>query len=230
MLTIGLIAANVAVFLFQLQKPNDSSLHGQTAFQCEWGLVPDHLLHGGAGPVSPVGTTCQELNAEHDRYAQLFTSQFLHGSWLHLLGNMLFLWVFGNNVEDRLGRIRFLPFYLLCGAIAGISQALVAPSEHFPLIGASGAIAGVLGAYIVLYPHARVWALLFIIPVVVPAWLMLGVWFLYQFLYAAGQSQEGGGVAYWAHVGGFIAGAVLIIPFLVGRQRPPPPVKREPVW
>src|SRR5262249_20142302 len=88
-LTIGLIAANVAVFLFQLQKPNDNSLHGQTAFQCEWGLVPDHLLHGGAGPAASVGTTCQELNAEHDRYAQLFTSQFLHGSWLHLLGNML---------------------------------------------------------------------------------------------------------------------------------------------
>jgi membrane associated rhomboid family serine protease len=233
-LTIGLIAANVAVFLYQLQKPDNNSLSSQTAFQCRWGLVPDHLIHGGAGPMNPAGTTCQQLNAEHDRYLELFTSQFLHASWFHLLGNMLFLWVFGNNVEDRLGRIRFLPFYAVCGAIAGLTQSLVAPSEHFPLIGASGAIAGVLGAYIVLYPRAQVWTIIFpffFLPFRVPAFIVLGLWFLFQFLYAGGQSQEGGGVAYWAHVGGFVAGAALIIPFLVGRRRPPPaPPKPEPVW
>ena len=159
------------------------------------------------------------------RFAALVTSQFLHGSWIHLAGNMLFLWVFGNDLEDRLGRIRFLPFYLVCGGIAGLVQSAVDSRSDTPLIGASGAIAGVLGAYILLYPRAEVWSIIIPIPIPfrVPAFIVLGVWFLFQFLYAGGQSEGGGGVAYWAHVGGFIAGMLLIHPFLVGRGPPAPP-------
>jgi membrane associated rhomboid family serine protease len=153
------------------------------------------------------------------------TSMFMHGSWAHLLGNMLFLWVFGNNIEDRLGRIRFLPFYVVCGGIAGLVQSAVDSRSDTPLIGASGAIAGVLGAYILLYPRAEVWSIIIPIPIPfrVPAFIVLGVWFLFQFLYAGGQSEGGGGVADWAHVGGFVAGMLLIHPFLVGRGPPAPP-------
>jgi membrane associated rhomboid family serine protease len=235
-LTILLMVLNAGIFIYQQTLPNDDSLHSQTAFVCEWGLVPDHLVHGDRPRAEPPGqVSCEELNEREPRGLALVTSQFLHGSWLHLLGNMLFLWVFGNNVEDRLGRIRFLPFYILCGAIAALVQALIDPSSGVPLIGASGAIAGVMGAYIVLYPRAQVWTLFIIIPLRVPAWVVLGLWFVYQFVYGAGQAESGGGVAYWAHVGGFIAGALLILPCLAGRPPPPaatarggPPVFRYP--
>ncbi len=222
-LTIALILVNIAVFVYQWQKPDDASLGGQTAFQCEYGLVPDHLIDGSVH-TNPRGVTCGEVNAKHNRFLGLLTSMFLHASWFHLLGNMLFLWVFGNNIEDRLGRIRFLPFYLLCGMIAGLAQALTDTQTDVPLIGASGAIAGVLGAYIVLYPRARVWTWIFPIFVLpLPAFLLLAFWFIYQFVYAAGVAEVGGGVAYWAHVAGFVAGALLIKPFLLGRREAPPP-------
>jgi membrane associated rhomboid family serine protease len=143
-------------------------------------------------------------------------SMFLHGGWLHLLGNMLFLWVFGNNVEDRLGRIRYLLFYLVCGYAAAYAFALVNPDSTQPLIGASGAIAGVLGAYLVLYPRARVWSLvpfLLFIPLRLPAWLVLGLWFLLQWAYSAGFAvSQAGDVAYLAHVAGFLLGALLALP------------------
>jgi rhomboid family protein len=229
-LTVALIVINVAVFIFQITKPDDTSLKGQTAFICEYGLVPDNLVHGGQPdlplgfePAVPGSVTCAELNEEHGRFLGLITSQFLHGSWLHLIFNMLFLWVFGNNIEDRLGRVRFLPFYLLCGALAALAQALATSSEQAPLIGASGAIAGVLGGYIMLFPHARVWtyiAPIFVLPI--PAWVTLGLWFAFQVLYAGGSAQAGGGVAYFAHIGGFIAGLLLIRPFMAGREPPRP--------
>ena len=140
---------------------------------------------------------------------------------------MLFLWVFGNNIEDRLGRVRFLPFYLLCGAVAGLSQALADPGSTVPLIGASGAIAGVLGAYLVLYPRVRVWTIVmpfFFLPFRIPAWLWLAIFFALQFLLLGDSATSGGGgVAYLAHIGGFVAGAALIKPFLVGREEPRPP-------
>ncbi|HZD74872.1 MAG TPA: rhomboid family intramembrane serine protease, partial [Actinomycetota bacterium] len=159
-------------------------------------------------------------------------AMFLHGSWLHILGNMLFLWVFGNNVEDRLGRLRYLFFYLLCGYVATYGFAFSDPNSSTTLVGASGAIAGVLGAYLVLFPRTRVTSLvpfLLFLPARLPAWVVLGSWFVLQYFYAAGASVgTGASVAYLAHVVGFIAGIVLII--LLGgmspRRRPPPTWQR----
>jgi membrane associated rhomboid family serine protease len=139
---------------------------------------------------------------------------FLHGGWLHLLGNLLFLYVFGNNVEDRLGRLKYLLFYLGCGYAATYGYSLFTPSSTSPLVGASGAIAGVLGAYLVLFPRAKVWSLLtffFFLPVRLPAWLVLGSWFVLQYVYFRGAGlAEGSGVAYGAHVVGFVVGALLV--------------------
>ena len=223
-LTIGLIVACTLVFLFQLSKPDDLSLDSQQAFICEYGLVADHTL-GGGDPRAEDG--CLLLNQEHDRALGVITSQFLHADWLHLIFNMLFLWVFGNNIEDRLGRVRFLPFYLLCGALAGLSQAFADPDSAVPLIGASGAISGILGAYLVLYPQVRVWTVVmpfFFLPFRIPAWLWLAIYFALQFLFLGDSATSGGGgVAYLAHIGGFVAGAALIKPFILGRDEPPSP-------
>ena len=166
-------------------------------------------------------------------WVTLFTSMFMHGGWLHIAGNMLFLWVFGNNIEDRLGRLRFLLFYLLAGLIAVYTQALIDPSSTAPTIGASGAIAGVLGAYALLYPRARVLTLIFIIFFVtlveIPALILLAVWFILQFIPALGQvaieSGGGEGVAYFAHVGGFVFGLAVagaMLAFARGREPPGP--------
>jgi membrane associated rhomboid family serine protease len=229
-LTIGLIAACALVFLYMLSMPADGSADSQLGFSCEFGLVADHLVNG-EDPDAPVPRTfeeaCVELNQEHNRFLGVLTSLFLHGGWLHLAGNMLFLWVFGNNIEDRLGRLRFLPFYLLCGVAAGLAQVLTDPDSGIPLIGASGAISGVLGAYIVLFPRAPIWTIVmpfFFLPFRIPAWAWLGIYFVLQFVYLGGDATAGGGgVAYWAHIGGFVAGALLIKPFLLGRPEPPPP-------
>ncbi|MGD9571203.1 MAG: rhomboid family intramembrane serine protease [Thermoleophilia bacterium] len=222
-LTIGLIVACVLVFLYQLTLPDDLSLEGRQAFFCEFGLVADHLLEG----VTRTGDACVLLNHEHPRGLSLVTSQFIHADLWHLLFNMLFLWVFGNNVEDRLGRVRFVPFYLLCGAIAGLAQAATDPSSGIPLIGASGAISGVLGAYLVLFPKVRVWTVVFplvFLPFKLPAWVWLAAYFVLQLVLLGDMGQgDGGGVAYLAHIGGFVAGALLIRPFLAGRRDPDPP-------
>jgi membrane associated rhomboid family serine protease len=154
------------------------------------------------------------------------SSMFLHGGWFHLIGNMWFLWVFGNNVEDSMGHARYLFFYVVCGLAAAAAQTLVNPASAIPMVGASGAISGVMGAYVVLYPKVRVHMLvilgIFITRIVVPAYLMLGYWFLLQ-LVGGGLSGEEGGVAFWAHAGGFVAGAVLIAffrdPELVAKHR-----------
>jgi membrane associated rhomboid family serine protease len=170
-------------------------------------------------------------------WVTLFTSMFMHGGWLHILGNMLFLWVFGNNIEDRLGRVKFLLFYLLAGLIAVYTQALIDTSSTAPTIGASGAIAGVLGAYALLFPRARVLTLLFIIFFVtlveIPALILLAVWFILQFVPALGQvaveSGGGQGVAYFAHVGGFVFGlAVAAVMLSTTRRKEEPP--RLPVY
>ena len=152
----------------------------------------------------------------------IFTSMFLHAGWLHILGNMLYLWIFGDNVEDRLGHVRFLVFYLFCGAIAAIAQIVVNPGSTLPTIGASGAIAGVMGAYFVLYPHSRIVALLplfiFWQIIEVPAIVFLGFWFLMQFFSGVGSialtsGTPTGGVAFWAHVAGFVVGALAGLAF-----------------
>jgi len=220
-LTIGLIVACVLVFLVQSSRPDDGSLQSRQAFICEYGLVADHLLNGE----DPRSDACQRLNERQNRFLGLATSQFLHADWLHLIFNMLFLWVFGNNIEDRLGRVRFLPFFLLCGAVAGLVQAAADPDSAIPLIGASGAISGALGAYLVLYPRVGVWTVVlpfFFLPFKLPAWIWLLIYLALQVVYL-GDSAGGGDVAYLAHIGGFVAGALLIKPFLVGRGEPPPP-------
>ena len=150
-------------------------------------------------------------------FLSVLTAMFLHGGWAHLLGNMLFLYVFGNNVEDRLGRLKFLLFYLFSGYVATYGFAALDSGSTTPLVGASGAIAGVLGAYLVMFPRAKVWSLLtffFFLPVRLPAWLVLGSWFVLQYLYFRGAGvSDAGGVAYGAHVIGFVAGALLALPY-----------------
>jgi membrane associated rhomboid family serine protease len=147
-------------------------------------------------------------------WATVLTSMFLHGGWFHLIGNMLFLWIFGNNIEDVLGRARYLCFYLCCGVVAALTQAFSIPTSHVPMVGASGAIAGVLGAYLLLYPNANVhcfvWIVIFFRIVNVPAWILLGLWFMIQLVNGLAKSPGTPGVAFWAHVGGFVSGVVLI--------------------
>jgi rhomboid family protein len=179
---------------------------------CALGAIPAEITRrpGSSGPCPLGGLTWQAL----------LTSMFLHGSWMHLIGNMWFLWIFGNNVEDSMGRLRFVLFYLITGLAAGAAFVYFNPTSAMPLVGASGAISGVMGAYLVLYPRARVDTLFFfliffrVIPV--PAWLILGYWFLIQ-LASSTVAGTGAGVAYAAHVGGFLAG-VLLVPLFANRR------------
>ena len=187
---------------------------------CNWGLVPGELT--GKAPVGYALPISRSLSCIVDREPTNIltpvTSMFLHGSWGHILSNSLYLWVFGNNVEDSMGRGRFLVFYLLCGLAAAGAHVLVDPASPVPTVGASGAISGVLGAYLVLYPHARVRVFWFIFITHFPAWLVLVLWFGTQVLTGLPQlmpvnSDVSGGVAVWAHVGGFVAGVVLVLLF-----------------
>ena len=208
--TVVLIVLCTLVFLWQ----QSLSANGQQQAAYLFGLIPA-VLFGNAqleGQWIPAGAT-------------LITSMFLHGGWLHLIGNMLYLWIFGDNVEDRLGRGRFVVFYLVCGIVAALGQGVADPRSEVPMIGASGAISGVLGAYLVLYPRAKVLVLLplliFVTTVRVPALVVLGIWFAGQLLSSLlAAPGSGGGVAFAAHVGGFVAGVVLIRLFLRDRRRP----------
>jgi membrane associated rhomboid family serine protease len=233
----------VVVFLLEPISPLDpggdanttAGLCRQLAFFRQYAAIPVELtrndpLDETAGPPAGPGR-CEAVRPDYQKvpFLSVLSAMFLHGGLLHLLGNMLFLFVFGNNVEDRLGRVRYLLFYLLCGYAATYGFALSRPNSVDTLVGASGAIAGVLGAYLLLFPRARVTSLvpfLFFIPVWLPAWVVLGSWFLLQWLYVQGAgTAEGAGVAYLAHVVGFVAGAVLVI--LLGGmradRRPPRP-------
>jgi len=202
-ITIALIVLNVLVFLFEL-----SLGRAVEAFTFYFGLVPADFA-----------------------WLNVFTSMFIHGGFLHIAGNMLYLWIFGDNVEDRMGHGRFLVFYLLCGVAAALAQTVTAPNSTVPMVGASGAIAGVMGAYFVLYPKSRIVALVplffFFQIIEVPAIFFLGIWFLMQFLNGVGSIadvQAGtGGVAFWAHVAGFAAGVVGA--FVMRR-----PERQRPEW
>jgi membrane associated rhomboid family serine protease len=214
--TYLLIGLNVAVWVL-VQGMGAEPLLSKSV--CELGLIPGEFLgripEGYTLPMSPT-TTC-ELGGDRSLITPL-SSMFLHGGWFHLIGNMWFLWLFGNNVEDSMGHVRYLVFYLLSGLAAATAQTLVNPSSAIPMVGASGAISGVMGAYIVLYPRVRVHMLVvlgfFITRIAVPAFLMLGYWFLIQILGGLpALGDEGGGVAFWAHAGGFLAGAALILLF-----------------
>ena len=206
-LTLAFIAACVGVWV--LVEGAGASEPALTAAVCTYGAIPIELTGGATGP----GPFCDFGGV---RWGALFTSMFLHGSWMHLIGNLWFLWIFGNNVEDSMGHLRFLVFYLVTGLAAAGAHVVADPGSVVPVVGASGAISGIMGGYLVLYPKARV---LTLVPVVVilrtfwvPAWVMLGYWFLIQALSASVTSgaEGGGGVAFWAHVGGFVAGVALI--------------------
>jgi membrane associated rhomboid family serine protease len=244
--TYLLIALNVGVFLFTpaarttgIQSTPLAQFCQQEAFYDRYAAIPRELVHDEQLPTAHSGETgvgsrgagCVVGPPAYHKVPALSVlySMFLHGGWLHLLGNMLFLWVFGNNVEDRFGRLRFLLFYLLCGYAAAYAFAFANANATEPLIGASGAVAGVLGAYLVLYPRARVWSLvpvLFFIPLRLPAWFVLGLWFVLQWAYSAGYGVSGAGaVAYLAHVVGFVVGALIALPVRVRGPRPVYPTR-----
>lgn len=241
--TYLLIALNILFFLFSpavrtsgVGGTSIADMCRQEAFYDRYAAIPDELIHNDAQNRVPTGEVgrdragrvgCVVEPPDYNKipFLSVLYSMFLHGGWLHLLGNMLFLFVFGNNIEDRLGHIRFTLFYLFCGYVAAYGFALANADSTQALIGASGAVAGVLGAYLILYPRARVWSLvpfLFFVPLPLPAWLVLGLWFVLQWLYSAGIAVSGAGsVAYLAHVVGFAVGALLALP-LRGRHAPPP--------
>ncbi|MBP1721438.1 MAG: Rhomboid family protein [Deltaproteobacteria bacterium] len=201
---ITLVVINCLVFLYELALGP-----GLSPFIERYGIVPVRFFN--AGMIS-------------DMIAPLFSFMFLHGGWLHVISNMLYLWIFGDNVEDRMGHFRYLVFYLMCGVASGLVQLFVAPASRIPIVGASGAIAGVMGAYLLLYPFGRVVTLvfffIFIDVVQIPAFFFLVFWFVLQFFSGAFATPgQEGGVAWWAHVGGFLCGLLMVFP-LARRKRP----------
>jgi membrane associated rhomboid family serine protease len=215
-----------------------AQLCGQQAFYDHYAAIPRELTSDqqlpqvATGQPGPAPNTCYVSRPRYHKVPALSVlfSMFLHAGWLHLLGNMLFLVIFGNNIEDRFRKVPYLLFYLLSGYVAAYGFAFANQTSAEPVIGASGAISGVLGAYLVLYPRAKVWSLvpfLFFIPVRIPAWLVLGSWFVLQWVYAAGYAASGAGsVAYLAHVFGFLAGVV--IGLFVRAASPPPRYPVQP--
>ena len=205
-ISIALIAINVLAFFLEISRPAGAV----QAFITAWGVVPREYTAGVDLPPTipyPLWTT-------------LVTSMFLHGGWGHLGGNMLFLWIFGDNLEHRIGHLKFLVFYLVCGIAAGLAHVMFNSESSIPTVGASGAISGVLGGYLLLFPRNRVYVLTYGGVATVPAVLMLGLWILLQFVNGAGEiarTPETGGVAYIAHIGGFLAGMVLAPLLAAGR-------------
>lgn len=200
--TYALIALNVLVFFLEL--------NGGEPFIEQWSVVPRRLIQNPGGD-----------------FITIFTSMFMHGGWLHLGGNMLYLWIFGDNVEDRFGHAKFMVFYLLCGIAATFAQVAFSTGSNIPNLGASGAIAGVLGAYLILFPRGNVKVLMGRSVVPMPALVVIGLWIVLQFINGVGsitQSSETGGVAYMAHIGGFVAG--LVLTFVFGGRRIEAPALR----
>jgi membrane associated rhomboid family serine protease len=197
-ITFLLIVLNIIVFIFGLTLGSSSE-----RFITAFALIPQNLFLPGPVPTQSIPPV-----------ATLFTSMFLHAGFLHIGGNMLYLWIFGNNVEDSMGRLRFIIFYLLCGCIAAYAHAVMNSSSPVPMVGASGAVSGVLGAYLLLYPRARVLTLIvfffYVRTIPVPAMVILLFWFLLQFMNALAAEGSGGGVAWYAHVAGFISGMLLV--------------------
>lgn len=219
--TYGLIAANVAVWVLVQGLGSDPTLARSL---CELALIPGELLQTvAAGTEIAVGPRTVCVLSSESNWLTPVTSMFMHGGWMHIIGNMWFLWIFGNNVEDAMGSVRFAVFYVLCGLVAAAAQIFSNPASAVPMVGASGAIGGVMGAYILLFPRVRVHMLVFlgfiITTIAVPAVLMLGYWFLVQLLSGfASAGATGGGVAFWAHIGGFVAGSALIYVFRDNRM------------
>ncbi|MEB8388250.1 rhomboid family intramembrane serine protease [Rhodobacteraceae bacterium KMM 6894] len=196
--TYALIAMNVGIFISYWPLFSDPRALYQ--FYYSWAMTPDMVLQQGT-------------------WDTLVTSMFLHGGWMHLAGNMLFLWIFGDNMEDRMGHVGYLIFYILCGVGAGLAQLISEPYSGVPTVGASGAIAGVMGGYLLLFPKAKVDILIIIVIIFrilpIPAWIVLGMWFAFQLFNGLTMPTGDGGVAYWAHAGGFIIGIILTIPMFL---------------
>ena len=259
--TVALIAINVFVFLFLQHPTGFSSVDNETVVK--YGAIPYELTHPGkecgmgdrvtatgklitaeSGPVVCEGTTVDTAEGKTEiraisgsqppAWLTIFTAMFMHGGFLHIIGNMLFLWIFGNNVEDAMGPVKFSAFYLLSGVAALALQVAFNTDSTVPTIGASGAIAGVLGGYILLHPRARVLTLIFLIFFVtfieIPAVVVLGLWFLQQIYFGVADLSDptGGGVAYFAHIGGFAFGLIFIRAFATRVRKPPEP--RLPVY
>ncbi len=199
LVTLVLIILNVVVFAYELLQPSENALN---SFMFTWGLIPARLMQWGPQAI-----------------ATIFTSMFIHSGFMHIIGNMLYLWIFGDNIESALGSFRFIVFYLLCGVGAAMGQVLMDPSSEIPMVGASGAISGVMGGYLMLYPKAQVETLLFLgyfmRLVRLPAIVVLGMWIVTQLLsgLASLGASAAGGVAVFAHIGGFVAGLVLVLLF-----------------
>jgi len=213
-ITLAIIGLNVAVWLFVQGAGTGIALARSI---CDLGLIPGELTGTLAtGTRFPMGEGIVCLTDPGRQVSHVFTSMFLHGSWMHLIGNMWFLWVFGNNIEDSMGHVRFVAFYLACGVAAALLQVAFNPASVIPMVGASGAISGVMGGYLVLYPRVRVYTLVpigfLLTSIALPAWTMIFYWALIQFVSGlTGLAvEEQGGVAFWAHIGGFVAGLVLI--------------------
>ena len=206
--TILLIVVNILVFLFEFSLDPET----QNGFIAAYGLIPDQF-----------------------HFSNVITSMFLHGGWMHVLGNMWFLWIFGDNIEDILGHGKYILFYLLCGVVAALAQVAASPNSRIPTVGASGAIAGIMGAYMIKFPHSRILSLVTIVffftTVEIPAWIMLIYWFVIQFFSGVGtlgaSQASQGGVAFFAHIGGFVAGIALIA---VMGPRQPYSSRRDPDW
>ena len=214
--TVGLMVINILVWVLVQGMGSNPALVESI---CRLGLIPGAVLGSlpaGTGIELGAGYVCVVGGGEG--WPTAISSMFMHGGWMHLIGNMWFLWVFGNNVEDIMGRARFVAFYLLCGLAAAGAQVLSNPSSAIPMVGASGAIGGVMGAYAIQFPRVRVQTLLilgFLVRMIdVPAWGMLGYWFVLQILLGLPTlGNEAGGVAFWAHAGGFLAGVALVYVF-----------------
>ncbi|NJN50615.1 MAG: rhomboid family intramembrane serine protease [Gammaproteobacteria bacterium] len=214
--TIAIIALNAFAWIVLQGFGNDPAL---AASICKFGLIPGDVL--GTAPAGSSFAVSHELVCVLDgdgSYLNVLTSMFMHGGWFHIVGNLWFLWIFGDNVEDAMGSARFAAFYVLCGIGAAVAQMLTDTSSIVPMVGASGAIGGVMGAYALLYPRAHIHTFIFLgfymTTVAVPAVFMLGYWFLLQVLGGLpATAGEGGGVAFWAHIGGFLAGVVLVYLF-----------------
>jgi membrane associated rhomboid family serine protease len=211
LLNYALIALNVLAFLLELSQPSERALQ---SFIMAWGVVPREYSTGhDIAPHIPLPF-----------WSTLITSMFLHGGWMHLGGNMLYLWIFGDNLNKLMGHVRYFLFYMVCGLAAGLAHIAFNSGSNVPSVGASGAISGVLGGYLLLFPRNRVRVMTRGGIMAVPAFVMLGLWILIQFVSQIGamaQTEEtGGGVAYMAHIGGFVAGLVLVKLFAAGRTRP----------
>lgn len=212
LVTYCIIAVNLATWIFVQGAGTDPALVQSI---CALGLIPREILGAATdGSVVRLGPDAVCVLQGDPAWHTVLTSMFMHGGWAHVLGNLWFLWIFGNNVEDAMGRLRFVVFYLLCGVAAAAAQVGASPDSPIPMVGASGAIGGVMGAYVVLYPRVHVHLLIIlgilITTIRVPAYFMLGYWILLQLIGTMFATEGGGGVAFWAHLGGFAAGAALI--------------------